>query len=136
MHFVRFHISVLYDHIRLVDLSVCSLCRPTYSTFSEMAEESRKKPSAVGSANSALDSWRGNLPPEVIRDGVKFHWMVSERVVQAVKDYDVRDDDVWVTTYPKAGKKCFNESLFNSLYHWLNSLHRPRYFLVYVYLIY
>ena len=70
-----------------------------------MGEESQKKQPGPGAgvSSNTLDGIRGDLPPEVIRDGVKFHWMVSERVVQAVKDYDVRDDDVWVTTYPKAG---------------------------------
>ncbi|XP_072033479.1 amine sulfotransferase-like [Amphiura filiformis] len=29
--------------------------------------------------------------------------MVSDRALKALKDYDVRDDDIWVTTYPKAG---------------------------------
>ncbi|XP_072018270.1 LOW QUALITY PROTEIN: amine sulfotransferase-like [Amphiura filiformis] len=50
-----------------------------------------------------LASLRGELPPEVVCEGVLFPWHVSERAVKALKDYDVRDDDIWVTTYPKAG---------------------------------
>ena len=69
-----------------------------------MAEESQKKPLGTGPTSlSSVDRMRGDLPPEVVHDGVVFSWLVSERAVQALKDYDVRDDDVWITTYPKAG---------------------------------
>ena len=51
---------------------------------------------------------RGDLSPEVVHDGVLFPWVVSDRAVQAAKDYDVRDDDVWVTTFPKTGTDHFN----------------------------
>ncbi|XP_072025593.1 sulfotransferase 6B1-like [Amphiura filiformis] len=62
-----------------------------------MADEKPEK-------NDSLSDLKGNdLPSEVVHDGVPFPWMVSERVVKALKDYDVRDDDIWVTTYPKAG---------------------------------
>ena len=37
-------------------------------------------------------------------DGVKLPWMVSKRALSALKDYEIRADDVWVTTYPKAGE--------------------------------
>ncbi len=51
----------------------------------------------------ALGDMRGDVPLEVVFGGVTFPWMVSEKAVKELKDYDVRDDDVWVTTYPKAG---------------------------------
>ena len=37
-------------------------------------------------------------------DGIKLPWMVSQRALNALKEYEIRHDDVWVTTYPKAGK--------------------------------
>ncbi len=46
---------------------------------------------------------RGDLPPEVIHQDITFPWMVSERALKALKDYDVREDDLWVTAYPKSG---------------------------------
>ncbi|XP_072018878.1 sulfotransferase 1A1-like [Amphiura filiformis] len=63
-----------------------------------MADDKKK-----GSSLGDLTVMKGDLTPEVVHDGVKFFWMVSEEVVKALTDYDVRDDDVWVTTYPKAG---------------------------------
>ena len=66
-----------------------------------MAEESQGKPLHPDIV------MRGDLPPEVERDGIILPWMVSERALQAMIDYDVRDDDVWITTYPKAGTKIY-----------------------------
>ncbi|XP_072019495.1 amine sulfotransferase-like isoform X2 [Amphiura filiformis] len=34
---------------------------------------------------------------------IQLPWMVSQRALVALKDYDIRQDDIWVTTYPKAG---------------------------------
>ena len=74
-----------------------------------MAEESPKKPSGT---SPTMDSMRGDRAPEIVRDGVVFPWMVSEGAIQALRDYDVKDDDVWITTYPKAGTNLFyNDSL-------------------------
>ena len=69
-----------------------------------MAEESPKKP--TGTVHPLL-AMRGDLGPEVVHDGVIFPWVVSPRAVQAAKDYDVRDDDVFITTYPKSGNNSF-----------------------------
>ncbi|XP_072025012.1 sulfotransferase 1A1-like [Amphiura filiformis] len=67
-----------------------------------MADENpEKKDTTIPIAD--LANLRGDLPPEVVHEGVLFPWHVSERAVKALKDYDVRDDDIWVTTYPKAG---------------------------------
>ena len=51
-----------------------------------------------------MQKLKGDIPAIVVRQGFKLPWMVSERSLEALKYYDVRDDDVWVTTYPKAGK--------------------------------
>ena len=51
-----------------------------------------------------MHKMRGDQPTKVVRQGFTLPWMVSDRSVEAVKDYDIRDDDVWVTTYPKAGE--------------------------------
>ena len=45
----------------------------------------------------------GDVMGEVTIDGIKFPAMVTEKSVNELKNYAVRDDDVWVTTYPKAG---------------------------------
>lgn len=58
-----------------------------------------KKPNRM----ELMQKMRGDLPAEVVRQGFTLPWMVSDRSVEALKDYDIRDDDVWVTTYPKAG---------------------------------
>ncbi|XP_022094749.1 sulfotransferase 1A1-like [Acanthaster planci] len=35
--------------------------------------------------------------------GVTWPWFVTQEALDALKDYDVWDDDVWIVTYPKAG---------------------------------
>ena len=38
-------------------------------------------------------------------DGVMWPTMVTVESLQAIKDFETWEDDVWVSTYPKAGKK-------------------------------
>ena len=79
-----------------------------------MANENPKKPPGEGvNVLPPSVAARGDLASEVVRDGVVFPWMVSERAIQAVRDYDVRDDDVWITTYPKAGTIRIKDDIFS-----------------------
>ncbi|XP_022094750.1 sulfotransferase 1A1-like [Acanthaster planci] len=45
-----------------------------------------------------------SAPPGTVKlYGVTWPWFVTQEALDALKDYDVWDDDVWVVTYPKAG---------------------------------
>lgn len=44
------------------------------------------------------------LPGEHLYDGVLFFGYSPPDVLDAVKEFPVRDDDVFIVTYPKAGK--------------------------------
>ncbi len=53
-------------------------------------------------------STNGEPLKEVIVRGFKFPPMVTEKSLNEMENYDVRDDDVWITTYPKAGTNIYN----------------------------
>ena len=54
----------------------------------------------AGSRNTTDD-----FHPGVVIDRINFPWVVSERLVNELKNCDIREDDVWITTYPKAGMR-------------------------------
>ncbi len=44
--------------------------------------------------------------PNIVRlNGVNWPWMVTQESLDAIRAFDVWEDDVWVATYPKAGKQ-------------------------------
>ena len=44
------------------------------------------------------------LPGEHVYEGILFFGYSPPDVLDAVKEFEVRDDDVFLATYPKAGK--------------------------------
>ena len=48
-------------------------------------------------------------------NGVNWPWMVTQESLDTLRSYDVWEDDVWVTTYPKAGKKVSYINVFTCL---------------------
>lgn len=52
---------------------------------------------------------QSDLPNIVRLNGVNWPWMVTQESLDAIRAYDVWEDDVWVTTYPKAGKLYLNK---------------------------
>ena len=51
---------------------------------------------------------QSDAPSNIVRlNGLNFPWMVTQESLDTLRAYDVWDDDVWVATYPKAGKQIY-----------------------------
>ena len=44
------------------------------------------------------------LPGEHVYEGILFFGFTPPDILDAVREFEVRDDDVFLATYPKAGK--------------------------------
>ncbi|XP_033118151.1 sulfotransferase 1C4-like isoform X2 [Anneissia japonica] len=51
-----------------------------------------------------------------IVDGVRHPWVTTDEILEAMKTFEVRTDDIWVITYPKAGTTWMQE-IVSILYH-------------------
>lgn len=50
------------------------------------------------------DKFSHRLPGEHLYNGILFFGFSPPETLDAVKEFKVRDDDVFIVTYPKAGK--------------------------------
>ncbi|XP_071955836.1 sulfotransferase 1C4-like isoform X1 [Antedon mediterranea] len=51
-----------------------------------------------------------------IVDGVRYPWVISDEILTAMETFEVRNDDIWVITYPKAGTTWMQE-IVSVLFH-------------------
>ena len=66
--------------------------------------------------SSSNERFSHKLPGEHVYEGVLFFEYSPPDVLDAVKTFPVRDDDVYIVTYPKAGK-----------YFWYEMFHLTNY---------